>query len=230
MSESNNHDTSKHYISKLEYFKDPIILELGVNRGGSTKKFLKHVNQFGGKLFSIDIKDCSQIFDEAKYNNIDLSNWKFLKSNDLNIEYIINKFPKLKYGIDILFIDSYHDETHVKKILEKWFIYVNKNGYIFFDDTESVLYRKSKNYFLSIINDALNELVYKLYCNNIDQLEYIKYFKGSGMSEFKKLSELGSNLNFSNKIWKYNFFVSKIYLFLKRMLYQLKSKDKNKPL
>ena len=65
-----------------------------------------------------------------------------------------------------------------------------KNGYIFFDDTESVLYRKTKNFTLSVNNDAINKFVYNFYCNNIDQLNYIKYFKGSGISEFKKLSEI----------------------------------------
>ena len=219
-------NTSFYYTSKLKEFKKPTILELGVNRGGSTKNFLNHITQYGGELFSIDIKDCSQIIKEKRFNGLKINDWNFLQSNDLNIEYIFKNFPSLKNGIDILFIDSYHDETHVRKILEKWFLYINKNGYIFFDDTESVLYRKTKNFSLSVNNDAIDKFIYNFYCNNIDQLNYIKYFKGSGISEFKKLSEIGRVPIFSNKLWKYNYFISYIYLLIKKLSYKIKSKDK----
>ena len=219
-------NTSVYYISKLKEFKKPVILELGVNRGGSTKNFLQHITEHDGELFSVDIKDCSQIIRENKFNGLKINDWKFLQSNDLNIEYILKNFPSLKNGIDVLFIDSYHDETHVRKILEKWFLYVNKNGYIFFDDTESVLYRKTKNFGLSVNNDAIDKLIYNFYCNNINQLNYIKYFKGSGISEFKKLSVIGEKPIFSNNIWKYNYIISYIYLLVKKIIYKFKSKDK----
>ena len=219
-------DTSSYYISRLSHLKKPVILELGVNRGGSTKQFLKHLNHYGGKLFSIDINDCSKIIHGESFNDIDTTKWNFLQSNDLKINYILKNFPALKDGIDILFIDSYHDETHVKKILETWFFYVKKDGYIFFDDTESVLYRKSKNFFLSVNNDAIDRFVYRFYCNNLNQINYTKYFKGSGMSEYKKLSEKGTLPNLSNKSWRYNLIFSQFYLFLKKIIYRIKSKDK----
>ncbi len=219
-------DTSVFYISKLSEFKRPRILELGVNRGGSTRNFLNHITQNEGELFSIDIKDCSQIIKEDRFKEVNINEWNFLQSNDLNIDYIIKNFPALSQGIDILFIDSYHDQTHVRKILEKWFRYVKKNGYIFFDDTESVLYRKTKNFSLSVNNDAIDKFIYNFYCNNIDQLNYVKYFKGSGISEFKKLSEIGTTAIFSDKIWKYNFLVSNVYLLLKKLIYKIKSKDR----
>ena len=199
---------------------------MGVNRGGSTLIFLKHINDNGGELYSVDIKDCSGIVNSEIFKDINTSNWKFLKSNDLNIEYIFEKFPKLKDGIDLLYIDSYHDASHVKKTLEKWFVYVKKDGYIFFDDTESHLYRKSKNFALSVNNDAIDEFVKEFYYNNSSQITYIKYFNGSGLSEFKKISELGSEPIFLKNIWKYNFFVSRIYLLIKKILYIIKSKDK----
>ena len=172
-----DNDTSKYFLSKLRNFNNPIILELGVNRGGSTAKFLKYINDNGGELYSIDIKDCSKITNDELFKNVKTNNWKFLKSNDLNIEYILEKFPLLKNGIDVLYVDSYHDETHVKKTLEKWFIYIKKNGYIFFDDTESLNYRKSKNFTISVNNDAINNFVKEFYDNNSFQLLYIKYFK-----------------------------------------------------
>ena len=222
-----DNDTSKYFLSKLRNLNNPIILELGVNRGGSTAKFLKYINDNGGKLYSIDIKDCSKIINDELFKNIKANNWKFLKSNDLNIEYILEKFPLLKNGIDVLYVDSYHDETHVKKTLEKWFVYIKKNGYIFFDDTESLNYRKSKNFTISVNNDAINDFVKEFYDNNNFQLLYIKYFKGSGLSEFTKLSDLGSLPVLSKKVWKYNSALGYIYLLIKKILYFLKSKDKS---
>ena len=68
-----------------------------------------------------------EIINRYDFKDTNTSNWKFLQSNDLNTEYILKKFPKLRDGIDVLYIDSYHDVTHVKKTLEKWFIYVKKN-------------------------------------------------------------------------------------------------------
>ena len=222
-----DNDTSKYFLSKLTNLKNPIILELGVNKGGSTANFLKYINDNGGELYSIDINDCSNIINDELFKNVKTSNWKFLKSNDLNIEYILGKFPLLKNGIDVLYVDSYHDETHVKKTLEKWFIYIKKNGYIFFDDTESLNYRKSRNFTISVNNDAIDNFVKELYDNNSFQLLYIKYFKGSGLSEFTKLSDLGSLPVLSKKVWKYNSALGYIYLFIKKILYLLKSKDKS---
>ena len=95
-----NRITEKNdYIKeKLKFFKNPIILELGVNRGGSTKIFLNYVEQNNGKVFSIDIKDCSNVSNSKK--------WSFLISDDLDYNYITTKFPEILInGIDILFVD-----------------------------------------------------------------------------------------------------------------------------
>ena len=123
---NNINDTSNFFLEKLKLLHKPIVLELGVNRGGSTLVFLKNINDNGGELYSVDIKDCSSITKSENFKGTNTSNWKFLQSNDLNTEYILKKFPKLRDGIDVLYIDSYHDVTHVKKTLEKWFIYVKK--------------------------------------------------------------------------------------------------------
>ena len=100
-------------------------------------------------------------------------------------------------------------------------------GYIFFDDTESLNYRKSRNFTISVNNDAIDNFVKEFYDNNSFQLLYIKYFKGSGLSEFTKLSDLGSLPVLSKRVWKYNSTLGYIYLFIKKILYLLKSKDKS---
>ena len=224
--ETIDNDTSSFLLSKLKNFDKPIILELGVDKGASTAKFLKFINDNGGELYSIDIKDCSNVVNNESFKNLDTRNWNFLRTNDLNIEYILEKFPKIKDGIDVLYIDSYHDETHVKKTLKKWFIYVKKNGYIFFDDTESLLYRKLKNFSLSVNNDSIDKFVKGFFYNNSHQISYTKYFKGSGLSEFNKLSKLGSKPVLTNNVWEYSFIIARIYLAVKKILYIVKSKDK----
>ncbi len=199
----------------LKKIKNPVILEFGVNRGRSSQRFLNHVEEFGGDIFSIDIKDCSKVITSKK--------WNFFQCNDTDHKKIINKFPKLNNGIDLLFIDSYHHPSHVKRLLEKWYIFIKKDGYIYFDDTESYLYRIKKNNILSIINDATSNVVKDFYYSNYDDLIYTKYYKGSGLSEFAKLSEMGTKPKFK-KIWNYNFIFAKFYLLLKNLKYKAFSK------
>lgn len=196
----------------LKKIKNPVILEFGVNRGRSSQRFLNHVEEFGGDIFSIDIKDCSNVITSKK--------WNFFQCNDTDHKKIINKFPKLNNGIDLLFIDSYHHPSHVKRLLEKWYIFIKKDGYIYFDDTESYLYRIKKNNILSIINDATSNVVKDFYYSNYDDLIYTKYYKGSGLSKFLKLSEMGTKPKFK-KIWNYNFIFAKIYLLLKDLKYRV---------
>ena len=219
----NNH---YHFIKKIKNIRNPIILELGVNLGGSTVEFLDHINNWGGELYSIDIKDCSNIKDNERFKNTSTDKWNFLKSNDLNLEKILKEFPNLKNGIDILYIDSYHDRIHVQKIIEKWFFYVNKFGYIFFDDTESCQYKKKNNFTLSINNDSINQVVNDFHYRNYEQVVLTKYSSGSGLSELFKLSKVGTTPDLSSYIWSYNYFIGIVYLYLKKIMYFLKSKDK----
>lgn len=212
-----NRITEKNdYIKeKLKFFENPIILELGVNRGGSTKIFLNYVEQNNGKVFSIDIKDCSNVSNSKK--------WSFLISNDLDYNYITTKFPEiLNNGIDILFVDSYHDPSHVKLLLEKWSTLLNKNGIIFFDDTESLPYRLKKNFSLSIVNDEIDKVVKNFYYSNYDQYFYTKHYVGAGLSYLEKKSEKGVPLS-KLKIWNYGLISSQIYILIKKILFYVRN-------
>tara|TARA_B100000767_G_C19626655_1_gene476431 strand:+ start:40 stop:768 length:729 start_codon:yes stop_codon:yes gene_type:complete len=220
---NNNHHI---FFKKLKNIKNPIILELGVNKGSSTAKFLDYVNTFGGELYSVDIVDCSKIIHTDRFKNILTEKWNFIKSNDLNIEYIFSKFPLLEKGVDLIYIDSYHDYTHVQKILKKWFFYIRKHGYIFFDDTESCQYRKIKDFSHSVNNDSIDALVKDFHYRNYNQVVLTKYYSGSGLSELFKLSEFASNADFSSNVWNYNSLIGNIYLYLKKIIYSLKNKDK----
>ena len=78
------------FQSKLNLIKEriknidkPLILELGVKEGRSTKMFLEICDKNDGNLISIDILDYSKVSNNPK--------WKFIHSSDDNFEYI-NKF------------------------------------------------------------------------------------------------------------------------------------------
>tara|TARA_B100001093_G_C26501651_1_gene873571 strand:- start:148 stop:798 length:651 start_codon:yes stop_codon:yes gene_type:complete len=200
---------------KLKYFNNPIILELGVNRGGSTKIFLDYAERNNGKVFSIDIKDCSNVSNSKK--------WNFLKSDDLNYNYITSTFPEIiDKGVDILFVDSYHDPSHVKLLLEKWSTLLNKNGIIFFDDTESLPYRLKKNFSLSIVNDEIDKVIKNFYYSNYDQYFYTKHYIGAGLSFLEKKSEKGVQLS-KFKVWNYGLINSQIYILIKKILFYIRN-------
>src|SRR6056300_555637 len=95
-------DIIKNKISKIP---KPNILELGVQKGNSTKMFLDLCEKNDGFLTSIDIEDCSNVSNSQK--------WKFIQSSDDNFNYI-NQF--IKKDLDIIFIDSLHEPNHVKKV------------------------------------------------------------------------------------------------------------------
>lgn len=219
-------DIHYYLLKKLKNFNNPVILELGVHKGSSTAKFLDYVNNNGGELYSVDIVDCSGIINTERFKNISTDNWNFLKSNDLNLDLILSKFPKLKNGIDLIYIDSYHDYTHVNLILKKWYIYMKKFSYLFFDDTESRAYKEKKDFFHSVNNDSVDNLVKDFHSRNYDQVILTKYFSGSGLSELLKISDLGTKANFDKKLYNYNSIVANTYLYLKKIVYHLKKKDK----
>ncbi len=212
---------------RLKEIKNPIIVELGVDSTAlSTKNFLDYINLHGGKLYSIDIRDFSNILETNKFKNYNPNQWKFLKSNDLNIQKIFDFCPEIKNGIDILYVDSLHDPTHVKKLIHKWFFYVNKSGYIFFDDTESRLYREQKSLFTTIINDGIDDVIKNFFYKNSNNIDYIKYYCDTGLSEFYKKCEKNIYPNNNQKIWGYNYYIGKFYLLILKIIYFLKKKDK----
>ena len=217
-----------YYINKkLDEIKNPIIVELGVaDTAQSTKNFLNYIGKNDGKLYSIDIQDFSKIINNKDFENINSTKWNFLQSNDLDLNKILKNFPSIEDGIDVLYVDSLHDPTHIEKTLIKWFKYVNKFGYIFFDDTESRVYREQKALFISIGNDGMDDVIKKFYYRNSNLIKYTKYFIDTGLSEFYKICDRQIKPNFSKKLWGYNYYFGKIFLFFLKINYFLKKKDK----
>ena len=70
--------------------ESPVILELGTQRGASTKVFLVACRENGGTLVSVDLLDCSQISQA--------SNFIFVQSDSRAVTNIMSKAPILGHG------------------------------------------------------------------------------------------------------------------------------------
>ena len=202
----NNH--LRIMVDFLKTRKNPNILELGVERGSSTTAFCWIAEQINGSVFSVDIDDCS--------NAVISDKWKFIQSNDLNYKFILKKFEKLeKEGIDLIYIDSYHENHHVLKLLNIWFKFVKKDGAIFIDDIDSFPFRKIKDTWNSIVYDLTNEAVKEFYYANHEKIFYTKYFGENGLAKLQKLTNFGDEQNQHKLIWNYNPLVKFTYPYLR---------------
>jgi len=216
------------HIGKMGDFlrtkKNPTILEFGVERGSSTKHFIWLTEKLDGKIYSVDINDCSNVSNA--------SNWHFLKSDDLNIEYVLNNFTEIKKsGVDLIYIDSYHENFHVSKLLTIYFKYVKKEGAIFIDDIDNIEYRidysKKKGwskFWQCIVYDLTSEAIKEFYYNNMEKTHYTKYFGENGLGKFYKLSNLFENPNPYKKLWNYNILIKILYPYLRKLADLIKLK------
>jgi len=112
-----------YIIEKIKHIKNIQILELGVNKGISTKKLLKLCELNNGFLTSIDIDDCSAAAKSDK--------WNFIHSSDDNFEFIDKAITK---KIDFLFIDSFHESNHVEKVFYHYYDFLKEDGICIIDD------------------------------------------------------------------------------------------------
>ena len=176
-----NYKLEESLFPLIEKINNPIILELGVQQGRSTKKFLEICEKNNGKLFSVDIDDCSNV---SKSNN-----WKFFKTRDDNFEFIKTQIPN---EIDILFIDTLHEAEHVKKLIYAYYPLIKKNGYIFIDDISHLPYLKNKirdNFYCEINNRETLELLISIYSENYNNFDLSFSFVSSGLAIIKKKND-----------------------------------------
>jgi predicted O-methyltransferase YrrM len=173
------------YEDKIDYIVNLIkkveninILELGVRKGISTKKFIEVCNRNNGKLTSIDIDDCSQVLND--------SNWQFIHSSDDNFDHIDKKIDK---NFDLLYIDSYHEPNHVQKVFYHYFEFVNLGGLCVIDDISWLPYCKNEyrdNEFTEIINKSIFNKILEIYNQNKENISLEFFFEGSGLAIIKK--------------------------------------------
>ena len=216
------------HIGKMGDFlrkkKNPTILEFGVERGSSTKSFIWLIEKLNGKIYSVDINDCSNVSSS--------DNWKFLKSDDLKIDYVLNNFQEIKNsGVDLIYIDSYHENFHVSKLLNLYCKYVKKDGAIFIDDIDNIAYRKNYSikkrwaiFWQCIVYDLTSEAIKEFYYNNMEKTHYTKYFGENGLGKFYKLSNLFEEPNPYKKLWNYNILIKILYPYLRKLFNLIKLK------
>jgi len=192
-----------HLIKKIDKIHNPTILELGVQNGRSTKKFLEICRKNNGKLYSVDIDDCSNVLNDK--------NWNFFQSRDDNFKFIKSKIENL---IDVLFIDTLHEADHVEKLIYGYFDIIKIDGYLFIDDISHLPYLKTSNrnnFYCEINNHETFQRILEIYNNNQDNLELEFCFISSGLAIFKKKKNF---LNKKEKIISRNFTIKNITRFI----------------
>ena len=182
-------DKVDYIVNLIKKVKNINILELGVRKGISTKKFLEVCDLNNGKLLSVDIDDYSQVSNNQK--------WTFVCSRDDNYE-IIDK--KISTDLDLIYIDSYHEPNHVEKVFYHYYNFLKIDGICIIDDISWVPYCKNEyrdNEFSESINRSVFNKILEIYNQNKDKFSLEFYFEGSGLAIIRKRD---SDLNKSKKI------------------------------
>ena len=177
-----------YIIKKIKHIKNIQILELGVNKGTSTKKFLKLCELNNGFLTSIDIDDCSTVAKSDK--------WNFIHSSDDNFE-LIDKIIEEK--IDFLFIDSFHEPNHVEKVFYHYYDFLKEGGICIIDDISWLLYTKNEfrdNSSNEYTNRKTFQKILEISNQNKDKFTMEFLFEASGLAIITKKK------NFLNKAKK----------------------------
>ena len=181
MSDYNNKIKSQ-LISRIDNINDISILELGVQKGISTNYFLEVCDRNNGKLYSVDIDDCSGVSANQR--------WKFIHSRDDDFKTIFNLIPK---KVDVIYIDSLHEANHIEKLIYNYYEKLKEGGYIFIDDISHLLYLKNKprsNFYCEINNKETFDRILEIYNSNRNLFDLNFSFKSSGLGIIKKISNL----------------------------------------
>ena len=197
-SHANDESESRFAANQLlemhaEAFKrhNPLIVELGVDKGQSTRVFLNAISdKNNSRLISIDIKDCKDA--------VRSENWEFIKQDSIDIETLLSKKPILKNGIDILYIDSLHTQAHVSKEIYAYFEYIKPNGVIYFDDVDSGPYMKGQrkdSINTEITNRKILDLLEAVFRANYSSIDFSIHKGSTGLAKFIKHSKLGDKLS-----------------------------------
>jgi len=178
-------------IDKIRNIK---ILELGVRSGVSTSLFLKLCEENDGNLISVDITDCSHLYQNKR--------WNFIHDRDDNFEKINKEIIKMG-GLDLIYIDSLHEPNHVKKIFFNYYKLLKKDGFIFVDDISWLPYAKS-SYRESSWNHEMNlktfQKLLEIKFNNNDKFNLEFSFENSGTAKITKKNN--AELNEPKRIYQ----------------------------
>tara|TARA_B110001452_G_C15139094_1_gene396653 strand:- start:13 stop:675 length:663 start_codon:yes stop_codon:yes gene_type:complete len=204
-------DPKLYFIYKdIKAIKDIKILELGVRKGISTSLFLKLCEENNGKLISVDVEDCGHLYKNDR--------WNFIHTRDDNFEKIDSEILKMG-GLDVVYIDSFHEPLHIKKIFYHYYKLLNKGGLIFIDDICWLPYAK----FSSRESRGMHEANYQTFkklleikFNNKEKLNLEFSFDNSGTAKMTKKSDF--ELNEPKKVKKVFSFKSTLLAFYNKLV------------
>ena len=161
-----------------------------MRHGISTKKFIEICENNNGFLNSFDIHDCSKVSNSKK--------WKFHQSRDDNFDYIDSKISN---DIDLIYLDSFHNALHVKKIIYHYYPKLKLNGVFVIDDISWLPYIKNKknnSFHCEINNQETFERLLEIKSSNDENIDLIFSFVGSGSAKIIKRNN--ENLNKSQRL------------------------------
>ncbi len=194
-----------YIIEKIKNIQKIQILELGVQSGTSTKKFIELCNINDGFLTSIDIEDCSNIIKSDR--------WKFIHSSDDNFEKIDKIIPK---SLDFIFIDSLHEPNHVEKIFFHYYSFLKKGGICIIDDISWLPYSKNEyrdSEFVEYINRSTFNKILEIYNQNKKNFYLEFFFRESGYAIITKNKEnlLNNSIKIKSREYGLKNLLRKIY-------------------
>ena len=191
-------DRSRHHkklidfvLPELKLISNTNILEFGVSKDGmSTELFLQYSQINNCNLFSIDIVDYQNKFDQKE--------WNFILGRDDDFDFIEKKIAD---EFELILLDTVHEAKHVEKILYHYYEKLKRGGCFFVDDISWIPYLKNfeKDHFYSEINnlETFNKLL-EIYSENRNKIDIEFTFLGTGMCKIKKISD--EPLSLSKKI------------------------------
>lgn len=177
----------KYLYDEIEKIHKPLILEFGVRDGISTNFFLDLCKKNNGKLYSVDVNDCSKVSSD--------SNWTFIKSRDDNFSYIEKNIPQY---FDIIYLDTLHEADHVEKIFNYYYSKLKVNGYFYIDDISWLPYVNTNNFYSEINNYETFERIIEIFYVNEKNFDLNINFNSSGLCKILKKNY--NSLNISKKI------------------------------
>ena len=164
-------------------------LELGTDRGQATKVILNALHGTDGLLVSVDVEDCR---DAGRGDN-----WRFVQTDSADVEAVLTAAPRLRDGIDLVYVDSLHTVDHVWAELTGYFPFVRPGGRILFDDVDPTPYmagRRKDSVRKEIANRAIGQLVRDVFYDNLDKLRMEVKYGATGLAILTKTAPLGATL------------------------------------
>ena len=175
---------------RVSQVEAPVVLECGVDKGWSAGVLAHAVERNGGRLISLDIRDCSDA--------IESECWTFLQIDDTEQKRILQEAPILKAGIDFIFIDSLHFARHVRRLIELWYPLVRKGGWIAFHDVDPGPYMRGqrKDYVENeIVWRSIWQVVLDFFYANEDDLLLEYHLGDMGLAIMQKLAPMSKAPN-----------------------------------